>query len=478
MLERLKFERPLWEHQFKTAKRFEQKNEMALLHEMGTGKTTSAIAWFRCKCFQEKKVLKTLIVSPIATLWGWEKEFQDNTPENVHSKVIVVHDKNPKKKYEKASDETKKIFIVNQEALTSEKMYELLKAQNFECVIVDESQNFKSHKSKRLKKLLTLSDKAAFRAVLTGTLILNSYEDIWAVWRILDKGTTFGDSFFHFRHKYFRDANAAWKGKTNYFPAYVPKPRIESEITSLIDKKASRLTKLECLDLPPLVKTIDHVEMTSEQAKMYRQMLNELVVEVKQGECVATNALVKVLRLMQISAGFLDYENDVEKGTLYFKDNPKLAQLKTRLIELTPNHKVIVWTTFRASYDPIRNMLRELKIDFAELTGDTKDRSDQIFKFQNDHMCRVMLSNPQAGGVGITLTKSDVAIYYSCSFKLGDRLQSEARNHRGGSEIHDKVTLIDIVAKGTIDEDVREALNKKEDFANSVLDRLAKMTLS
>jgi SNF2 family DNA or RNA helicase len=476
----IKFSRPLWKHQADTLDWDAYMTEVALLHEMGTGKTTSAIGWLRCKYNMRKQVLPTFIVSPVATLYNWLEEFERNSPEGVHSKACVLEGTEKQKLKLLASD--KQIFITNPETLNPKtvgkrtihsEVHKALQARNFQALVVDEVHRFKNHKSKRLDELLFISDRAEFRMVLTGTLILNSYLDIWAPWRILDKGTTFGTNFYTFRDQYFQDANARWKGNDGYFPKFMPKPGTDHEVAAMIDRKASRVKKSECLTLPPLVEQTYSVELSAEQRRIYKSMEDELIAEVKSGVCVASNALTRVLRMLQIISGFLQIENDDnQKFTHRLLDNPRLKALSELLEELTPNHKVIVWCTFKENYASVAAVCDELGIKYTTLTGETKDRQGQIDLFQDDDEYRVKIANPQAGGIGVNLTAASYSIYFSRNFSLGDRLQSEARDYRGGSERHDKITHIDIVARDTMDLDVLNALLRKENFSDNVLDRL------
>lgn len=471
--EALKFNRPLWKHQADTLDRFAYLNEAALLHEMGTGKTTSAIAWLRAKYNQNRSVVPTLIVSPVATLYNWLEEIQRNAPEKVFESSVVLEG-SARKRLDIIKDSEAKIYITNPEALDMADVASALRDKTRNGAFVgDEAHRFKNHKSKRLGVLLSITDFCRYRMILTGTPILNSYLDLWALWRILDRGETFGMNFFVFRERYFRDANIAWKGKPKYFPNYVPKPGIDADISKMIDTKASRLKKADCLTLPPLLRMIEKVELSAEQRKVYTQMENELIAEVREGACVATNALTRVLRMLQILTGYVQVETESnEKLAVLLKSNPRLQRLSELLEELTPSAKVIVWCNFQENYRAIARVLQDQGIAFAELTGQTKDRQAEIVRFQTDPSCRVIISNPQAGGVGVNLTAASYAIYYSRGYSLGDRLQSEARCHRGGSEIHEKITLIDLVAPNTLDEDVLAALLRKENFSDNVLDRL------
>jgi SNF2 family DNA or RNA helicase len=480
--EALSFKRPLLAHQSAAIDRFAYDNEMALLWEAGAMKTTTAIGWLRCKYNQRKEVLRTLIVSPVATLYNWRDEFILNSPEKVHSEVLVPYKKGKRTTYsvvERAAlieREQKKIVIVNPEAFDprNTKIHDAFARFNPEIVIVDEADGFKKYDSKRLKKLLAVTDRAKYRAIMTGTPILNSYLDIWAQWRILDRGADLGANFFAFRERYFEDKNVKWKGKPKYFPDYHPKAGIERELVSILERKASRQKKSDCLDLPPQVFEIDRVELSPDQEKAYRQMEEEMLSKIEVGSCAAVNALSQVNRMLQILAGFLPVEHD-EEGTKYtalFQDTPRIARLKHWLEELTPHHKVIVWATYSASYVLIRRLFEELKIEFVEITGESKDHHGAKERFQTEPTVRAMLANPQAGGIGINLQQASYSIYYSRNYSLRQREQSIARNYRGGSEIHSKITVIDIVAQGTLDEDVLAALLRKQSFSDNILGRL------
>jgi SNF2 family DNA or RNA helicase len=486
--EALSFKRPLRAHQAAALDRFAYESEAALLWEMGLGKTTEAIQLLRVKYNIAKEVVPTLVVSPVATLYNWKEEFEINAPEKVSANVLVPYMRSKKTKLTTAErahlirTSGQKIVIVNPEVFDFDVVVDALREFRPRCLIVDESDLFKAHSSKRLKKLLTISDLASFRVIMTGTPILNSYLDIWAQWRILDRGDTFGLNFFTFRERYFADENIRWKGKPKYFPKYVPKAGIESELSKLIGTKASRLMKSECLDLPEQVFEKYHVELGAEQKKAYFQMESQMIAEVKAGTCAAVNALAKVLRMLQILSGYMPVEvapssmpahDGADAIALsHFHDNPRLLALRELLEKLTPAHKVIVWANFTANYVDIRKVCEELSLEFAEITGETKDRQAEKERFQTDPKCRVMLSNPQAGGAGINLTASSYAIYYSRNYSLRQRLQSLARNHRDGSQIHESITVIDLVSTGTMEDDVLAALLRKETFSENVLGRL------
>jgi SNF2 family DNA or RNA helicase len=121
----------------------------------------------------------------------------------------------------------------------------------------------------------------------------------------------------------------------------------------------------------------------------------------------------------------------------------------------------------------IARRLEKMGVKFTTLTGEQnhKEKDEAMDSFRKDSSVRVMIANQAAGGVGVNLVEADYAVYFSKNFSLKDDLQSEARNYRGGSNIHEKVTRIDIVCRDTIDDVIAEALASKQDISNKVLDR-------
>jgi SNF2 family DNA or RNA helicase len=98
-----------------------------------------------------------------------------------------------------------------------------------------------------------------------------------------------------------------------------------------------------------------------------------------------------------------------------------------------------------------------------------KEKQESMDRFQKDNDCRVMIANRKAGGIGVNLTAASYSIVYSRNFSLSDELQSEARNFRSGSEIHEKITKIDLAAKDTIDIRVLESLSNKEFTSEQII---------
>lgn len=472
---------PLWDHQKKAIQMADYLPSLALFMDMGTGKTRTAVEIVRRRYAQNSRLMRTLILAPKVALKNWKNEWA------MYSKVspmdiVVLNQAGRQRKdaFLKAVQlpdmtiKRGKIIITNYEAMQMEELYELFQHWKPEVMICDESHRCKDHQGKRARRVVALASHAIHRYILTGTPILNSSMDIFNQYMILDNGSTFGQNFYAFRGMYFQDSNAGWSSKPGYFPKWEPRPECYQELSTKIYKKAIRAVKSECLDLPPLLKITHEVPLSAEQKRMYEEMKNEYLTFVKShqqsGESmavVAQLAITKALRLQQIVSGFANTDTG-ETHTI--EDNPRLEILMDLLEDIVDAHKVIIWATFKENYRIIRDCLTKAKIGFTEITGETKDKDEAAGKFRTDPKCRVVIANQGAGGIAINLVEASYAIYYSRNFSLEHDLQSEARNYRGGSHIHEKITRIDLVAKDTIDELVLETLAKKQDVANQILD--------
>jgi SNF2 family DNA or RNA helicase len=171
---------------------------------------------------------------------------------------------------------------------------------------------------------------------------------------------------------------------------------------------------------------------------------------------------------MQISSGFAVTDvGDVVK----FKDTPKMAALREILEQVAGEHKVVVWTVWKSTYRDVERVLQDMGLGYRMLTGETKagERDEVVDAFRKDPAVRVLIGNPHAAGIGINLTESSYSIFYSRNFSLGDYLQAEARNYRGGSEMHQKITHVDLITEGTIDEAITEKLLAKQEITENTL---------
>lgn len=464
---------PLWKHQEEAIKRADVSAKeglgFALFFEQGTGKTRTVLEILKRR-FQENGFLNTLILAPPVVVPNWKNEISQYTdfPE---SKILVLSGSGKDKtqqfleRYKRGSSF---IVVTNYEALLNTSLHLSLYNWRPGIIVCDEVQKIKDESAKRTKAVLALTARTRFTYILSGTPILNSPMDIFSQFKALDNGKTFGTKLFIFRHMYFMDRNA-YMPKHVKFPNWVPKPGALEEINKKIQPLSMRVKKEDCLDLPPFIRQKVFVEMSADQRRVYESMKEDFIAYINDQVCVAKMALTKALRLLQIASGFVTTEEGHE---VLFKNNPRLDALRDLLLELTPNHKVIVWACFKSNYHVIRKLLTQEGIEYVELTGETseKERQTAVDDFQKRDGVRVLLGNPSSGGIGVNLTASDISVYYSRNFSLEADLQSEARNHRGGSERHKSVTRIDLVCPESIDQMVLEKLALKRESGDALVE--------
>jgi SNF2 family DNA or RNA helicase len=193
-------------------------------------------------------------------------------------------------------------------------------------------------------------------------------------------------------------------------------------------------------------------------------MVRYAITEIENSEKItASIILVQLLRLSQITSGFA---TDVSHSEVNFTENPKLDALEDILEDA--DGKIVIWARFRQDVRNILALCAKLEINAVSIWGEINetDRNNNVRKFQTDEDTRVIVGTAQTGGLGINLTAASTVIYFSNSYSLQDRLQSEDRVHRAGQT--NKVTYIDILAKNTIDVGIAKILKSKKNIADIV----------
>jgi SNF2 family DNA or RNA helicase len=240
------------------------------------------------------------------------------------------------------------------------------------------------------------------------------------------------------------------------------------DLTKLLSRFSFRCLKEDCLDLPNKIYIQRNIELTKEQVKAYETMKNYNISLLEEGGQVrALNVLSQIMKLHQITCGHLK----TNEGDIVRLDNNRVNELLNILDET--DGKVIIWAVFREDIQSITEAIRKHFKDeeIAEsFYGDTadKDRQDIVAKFQDPNSSlKYFVSNPKTGGYGLTLTAANTVVYYSNSYDLEVRLQSEDRAHRIGQTKH--VTYIDMIAEDTVDDKIVDALKRKINLARDVM---------
>lgn len=362
--------------------------------------------------------------------------------------------------------------------------------------IIDESSRIKNPGSKRTKKLLGLAPMAVSRRIASGTMMPNGPPDLFSQMEFLSPGnkllgTTSYRSFVaeyaellprtHGTMKHIIEGMARRKNKKvkdipdtwipqliATYPDGTSRWKNLERLQALLKPHVFRVLKKDCLDLPDKIYQTYGFVLTPSQRAVYNTAEKQLRYERDTGQLDIFNALVKIMKLRQIVSGFIML--DGEATILPQLDtNPRMKMFLELVDDLDTSF--IVWATFRAEIAQIATALKELNISAVQYHGGvkTKDREIAVDSFQSGDV-QAFIGQAQSGGLGLTLTAAETAIYYSNDYNSETRLQSEDRCHRIGTKHN--VVYIDIVAEGTIDERIIAALHRKEDVANQVLNYL------
>lgn len=457
----------LWAHQVEGVRRALEGSSFGFFFSVGVGKSRATIEVLRHIFARHERALPTLILSPLITLNNWKNEILkfSKIPE---SQIQILSGSGANKL--KQIDSGKKIIITNYETLINDSLFDKLyiHLSDPSVLICDESHYCKSPTAKRSKRVRKLSHLANYRYILSGTPILNNAEDIWSQAYILDHGERFEEKFHYFKNKYFYDANNSWKSSSKHFPNWQIRPESVKIFEDKLAEISMSVKKEDCLDLPPFIKSEIEVELSPLQKKHYEEVKKDFISYVSdEVACVATIAIVKALRLQEITSGYISLDND---EIIEFTDNPRIKALE-ELIDLhAPNHKIIVWACFKQNHKAIAKMLGKMGVGYTMLTGNEsqQEKFDNMDAFEKDPKIRVCIGS-QATGIGINLVESSMSIYYSRNFNLGHDIQSEARNYRAGSEKHSAIYRIDFVANNTLDRHVLNALADKKALGSKIL---------
>lgn len=461
-----------YEHQKTALSRSWNKREYAYFMEMGTGKSKVLIDNIAI-LFGKGGINAVLIVAPKGVYRNWsEREIPTHIPDCIAHR-IAVWKPSPKKKEKDDlvslfdSTEELKFLIMNVEAFSTKKGYSF--AEKFilshnSLLAIDESTTIKNPKAARTKALIKLSKNTKFRRILTGFPITRSPMDLYSQAEVLNPQLLGFSSFYSFQNYYGQVVNRSFGSRS--FKQVVGYKNLD-ELNKKIETFSYRVLKKECLDLPSKVYERREIEMTKEQKHYYKQIKEDAIALLSATEQVSVNnILTQILRLHQITCGFVKTDSGEELDV----DNNRIDELINVLVEM--QGKVIIWANYRHNIRTIVETIAGLMgaDSVASYYGDTSDdeRESVIRRFQDpDSSLRYFVGNTQTGGYGITLTESQNVIYYSNSFDLEKRLQSEDRAHRIGQD--NKVTYVDMVSKNTVDEKIVKALRSKLNLAQEVL---------
>jgi len=427
------------------------------LDEMGLGKTRIAIEryWF----LKEKlgKTDKSLVICPISLFHSWSneiKEWSNFTP------LILRGTKN--KKLDLLNTKAD-FYIINYEGVNSI-LKELLKFVDGRTnIILDEYIKIKNNKARQTKQAIKLCDKTDYVHALCGTPITQGPGDAFAPSLAVDKGRYFGFSENKFLGKYF------------YWMDYVkvPKPNTATIVSNKIYQNAIRFLKKDCTDLPE--QRFQTIELDiGKNKKNYDEMVKySLTIIDNDQKVTAPIILVQILRLSQITSGFVK----TEKGIVPFDYQPKMQAVE-ELFSNNFSHQFVIWSRFTYDVTRIAELCIKLGLTYGCLLGQAdnvrdiyvpkpgKERVEVLKKFKEEKI-QVMIGTTKTGGMGINeLARAERVVYYSNDYSYLNREQSQKRTNRTGSV--NSCLYYDLTIKNTIDVSILKILKGKKNVADIV----------
>jgi SNF2 family DNA or RNA helicase len=477
-----RFKTKPFEHQQKALDDSWSAEYYALFMEMGTGKSKVAIDTMGM-LYEAGKIRAALIIAPKGVYDNWVKgEIPSHLPDHIDRKVVRWTPTDTKKFQEEMKDlvferfDGLKIFVINVEAFSTPRgtraAFKYLETNKSNMVIVDESTTIKNRKANRTQNILKLLNLSKYRRILTGSPVTKSPMDLYSQCLFLNEKALGFSSYYSFQNRY-----AVVQKRTmgpRAFQEIVAYRRLD-ELNEKLNRFSNRILKEECLDLPAKMYIRRDVPLTADQEKAYVQMKKLALAKLDNGELATTaSVLTQIMRLQQICCGHIQ-SDDGELVTLASNRYKELIDVAEEL-----QGKAIIWATYTHDIQQIASALRDRFGPGAVATyyGETAqdERQDIVDKFQDkDSPLRFFVGQPRTGGYGITLTAANTVIYFSNSYDLEIRLQSEDRAHRIGQD--KKVTYIDLVSPKTIDEKILKALRGKIDLAGKVLGEEARAWL-
>ena len=221
--------------------------------------------------------------------------------------------------------------------------------------------------------------------------------------------------------------------------------------------------RIEVTETTEIVRT---VELESQAQGMYRELVRDSCISLKDGEVSAANVLTRLLRLSQLTGGFL--REDGSERPIQISD-AKLTALGDIVDSAAQDgKKLVVIARFLPEIDAITRMLEKKAIGYSLISGEIKDRDEQVRRFQEDADTTVFVGQIATAGLGITLTAADTMAFFSLDYSMSNFEQAKARIHRVGQR--NPCTYLYLVAVGTVDEKVLQALCEKADLAKVLID--------
>lgn len=448
------FKYKFYEHQQKAYEIGTRLDQAAFLMEQGTGKTFPAIA-VAYKRYLDGQVNRLLVVAPLSVLDVWKDEFEKFAKFPYELSVL---DKKGRKKDLLTQKPSGYFWVATINYESSWRYLKEILRWKPDMVIADESQKIKKGTAKQSRGMHKIGKAVRYKLILTGTPITQNPLDLFSQYKFLNP-MIFGTRFSDFRDRYARMGG--------YYGYEIIGYKHLKELSRKAYEIAYRVTQAEALDLPPIINQELRFDLSGRGIYYYHKMRKDLIIELEKEEAItAPIVLTKILRLQQITGGFLPLGDQ-----RFLKVNKtKLRQLETLLEDLPRQKKIVIFARFLVEIEAIGRACKRLKRSFLFLTGKTENRGKVIKQFQKGDDINVIVVQIQTGSLGISLNRAEVIIFYSTTYSYADYDQARTRVHRMGQV--KTVDCIHLITKDTIDENILEALKNKWDIARFIIDVL------
>ena len=421
----------------------------AILLDCGCGKTVITLTAIAELLWDRFEIRKVMVVCPIRVAGVWQEEAAKwEHLKGLRVSLAIGSALERRQALECDSD----IYVINRENV--QWLVENFK-WDWDMLVVDELSSFKNHKAKRFKALMRVRPRVERIVGLTGTPSGNGLMDLWAEYRLLDLGVRLGKFISAYREQYFRP------DKTNGFIVYSYRPLAGAE-EKIYKRIADMTVSIRCTDvlkMPKLLSSPYEVQMSDEEMSVYRRLKNDLVLDLEGGEITAGNAAALSGKLSQLANGAI-YNDD---GTAVEIHSRKLDALED-IVEMQCGRPFLVAYWFRHDLARIERRLKELGVGFSKI-----DTPESIRRW-NEKEIAVGLIHPASAGHGLNLQRGgNMLVWFGLTWSLELYIQTNARLWRQGQQ-SETVIIRHIITKGTIDERVLRALNKKEITQSSLME--------
>lgn len=421
-----------------------------LADDMGLGKTVQTLALLQRQKElheeQQKAMSTSLLIMPTSLIYNWEMEASKFTPD---LKVFIYTGTNREKNVEQ--------FAGYDLVLTSYGIVRLdidiLKSYYFHYVILDESQAIKNPDSNIAQAVRELNSK--HRLILTGTPLENSTLDLWSQMTFINPGLLGNQSFFR-----------------NEFVLPIEKKgdlTKTSKLYSIIKPFILRRQKWQvATELPEKVENVKYCTMTEEQEACYEEaksFYRNEILNLIENKGVGKSQLLLLQGLTKLRQ-IANHPKMVDED--YTQDSGKMEDVLHMIIStISEGHKILVFSQFVKHLSILSKHLKKLHYDFAYLDGSTKNRKEQVERFQYDSSLSLFLISLRAGGVGLNLTKADYVFILDPWWNPAVEAQAIDRAHRIGQE--NRVFTYKFITRNTVEEKILRLQENKLKLATELI---------